>query len=67
MVARPLEATEKKEDPVDDAMLKSVFVEPGVPCTLKVTVDDVAPTPSTVPLSMSVEVPRVLLVAQRVA
>jgi hypothetical protein len=66
-VTRPLGATEKIEEPVEEATLKIVLADPDVPCTLRVTVEEVAPTPSTTPLSMRVLVPRVLLVAQRVA
>jgi hypothetical protein len=66
-VTRPLGATEKIEEPVEEATLKIVLADPAVPCTLRVIVDEVAPTPSTTPLSMRVLVPRVLFVAQRVA
>jgi hypothetical protein len=63
----PLESILKNEEPVDDATLKMSFVEPDTPCTLKATVDDVALIPATTPLSISVEVPRVVAVNQRVA
>jgi hypothetical protein len=67
VVTRPVGAIEKKVVPVDDATLKIVLADPDVPWILKEIDDDVAPTPSTVPLSIRVDVPRVLLVAQRVA
>jgi hypothetical protein len=63
----PLEDTLKNEALDDEATLKISFVEPDTPRTLKAIVDDVAFTPSTVPLSMSVEVPSVVEVSQRVA
>lgn len=51
--------------PVDDAT-ENGFT-PARPCTLNDTVDDVALIPATVPLSIRVEVPRVVAVNQRVA
>ena len=64
-VVRPVCDTERSEVPVDDATLNGLT--PAAPCTLKVTVDEVALIPATVPLSRSVEVPRVVVVNQRVA
>ncbi len=61
----PLARIVKRLVPVDDATLNGSI--PAEPFTLKVTVDDVAFTPSTVPLSIRVDVPRVLDVNQRVA
>jgi hypothetical protein len=63
----PPASIEKYEALDDDATLKIVFEDPEVPRTLKVMVDDVALTPRTVPLSMRVEVPRLVAVSQRVA
>ena len=45
----PLLMIERSEVPVDDATVNGLT--PAVPCTLKVTVEDVALTPDTVPLS----------------
>jgi hypothetical protein len=45
----PLLMIERSEVPVEDATLNGLT--PAVPCTLKVTVPDVALTPDTVPLS----------------
>jgi hypothetical protein len=55
----------KSDVPVDDATLKASFV-PAVPCTLKVTVEDVALTPATTPLSMKSPAPSVVAEVQRV-
>ena len=63
----PLAETLKKDDPVDEATLKISLVDPEIPCTLKAIVDDVALIPATVPLSRSVDVPRVVEVSHRVA
>ena len=63
----PFARTLKNDVLVDEATLKISLVEPATPRTLKVTVDDVALTPSTVPLSIRVDVPRVVAVSQRVA
>ena len=49
----------------DDATLKISFVEPDTPRTLNAIVDDVALTPATVPLSISVPMPRVVADNQR--
>ena len=51
----------------EEATLRMSFVEPDTPRMLKATVDDVALIPATVPLSISVEVPSVVDVNQRVA
>ena len=61
----PFWMMEKREVPVEDATLNGLT--PALPCTLKVTVEDVALTPRTDPLSISVEVPKVVAVSQRVA
>ena len=63
----PLASTERKEAFDDEATLKMVLVDPATPRTLKATVDEVALTPRTVPLSIRVEVPRVVAESQRVA
>ena len=55
----------KREVPVEEATLNGLI--PADPCTLKVTVEEVAFMPATVPLSKRVEVPRVVEVNQRVA
>ena len=55
----------KSDVPVEDATLNGLT--PERPCTLKVTVDDVALIPATVPLSRRVEVPSVVAESQRVA
>jgi len=61
----PLLRTVRIVAPVEDAIANGLT--PDAPCTLKVTVDEVALIPATVPLSRSVEVPRVVVVSQRVA
>jgi hypothetical protein len=48
--------TFKYEDPEDEATLNASFV-PALPCILNVTVDDVALTPATAPLSANILVP----------
>jgi hypothetical protein len=53
----------KSEVPVDDATLNGLT--PAVPCTLKVTVDEVALTPDTVPLSWKSPVDKVEAELQR--
>jgi hypothetical protein len=63
----PLERTVKSEAPVDDATLNGLSAVEVEDCTLKAKVEDVALIPATVPLSRSVEVPRVEAVNQRVA
>jgi hypothetical protein len=54
----------KSDVPVEEATLNGLT--PAAPCTLKVTVEDVALIPATVPLSRRVDVPRVVAVSQRV-
>jgi hypothetical protein len=61
----PFARTVKILAPVEEDTINGLV--PAVPLRLKVTVDDVALIPSTVPLSMSVEVPRVVGESQRVA
>jgi hypothetical protein len=61
----PLLRTVRIVAPVEDATRNGLT--PAAPCTLKVTVDEVALIPDTVPLSRRVEVPRVEAVNQRVA
>ncbi len=51
IVVEPLAATVSREAPDDEATLKGFKVP--VPWMLKETVEDVAPTPATVPLSSS--------------
>jgi hypothetical protein len=51
--------------PVEEAIRRGSV--PAVPCILKVTEDDVALMPNTVPLSSKVEVPSVVAESQRVA
>ena len=63
----PLASTERKEAFDEEATLKMVLVDPDTPRTLKATVEEVALTPRTVPLSIRVEVPRVVAESQRVA
>ena len=63
----PLASTERKEAFDEEATLKMVLVDPATPRTLKATVEEVALTPRTVPLSIRVEVPRVVAESQRVA
>ena len=55
----------KSDVPVEEATLNGL-VE-GAPCTLKVKEDEVALIPVTIPLSIKVDVPRVVGVNQRVA
>jgi len=63
----PLASIVKKETPVDDATLNGFRLEVEVACILKAKVEDVALTPVTVPLSKKVEVPKVVVLSQRVA
>jgi hypothetical protein len=57
---RPSASTEKRFCPVEEETTNGVRLPD--PWMLNVTFDDVAPTPSTVPLSRSVEVLSVVLV-----
>ena len=61
----PFWMIERSDVPVEDATLNGLT--PAFPCTLKVTVDEVALIPVTAPSSKRVEVPRVVVVSQRVA
>ena len=63
----PLAKIVKSEAPVDEATLKGLSGDEVDDCTLNVKVDDVALTPSTAPLSIREDVPRVVEVSQRVA
>jgi hypothetical protein len=63
----PLERMVKNEAPVEEATLKGLRAVDVEDCTLNANVDDVALIPATVPLSRSVDVPRVDAVSQRVA
>ncbi len=63
----PLARIVKRDVPVDDATLNGLRLEVEVARTLKTNDEDVALTPVKTPLSMSVDVPRVLAVIQRVA
>jgi hypothetical protein len=63
----PLARIVKSEDPDDEATLKSPRLEVDVAWMLKTKLDEVALIPVNTPLSMSVEVPRVVEVSQRVA
>ncbi len=63
----PFASTVKSEAPDDEATLNGLSADEVDDCTLKVYDDDVALIPATVPLSISVEVPRVVDVNQRVA
>ena len=63
----PLDTIVKSEAPVEDATLKSARLEVEVACTLKTYEDEVALIPVNTPLSMSVDVPRVVAESQRVA
>jgi hypothetical protein len=62
----PLAKTFKIDVPDDDAMLNMSLL-PAVPCKLKVTVEEEALTPKTLPLSIKVDVARVVELSQRVA
>jgi hypothetical protein len=55
------------ETPVEDATLNGLSTVDVDDCTLKAKVDDVALIPVTTPLSITVDVPRVVAVSQRVA
>jgi hypothetical protein len=61
----PLERIVKTEVPDDDATLNGLVA--AFACTLKEKEEDVALTPSTVPLSIRVEVLRAVVDVQRVA
>jgi hypothetical protein len=61
----PLERIVNIDTPVDEATLNGLRGVDVELCTLKAKVEDVALTPSTVPLSRSVEVPSVDEVSQR--
>ena len=63
----PLASTVKSETPVEEATLNGLIAEVEALCTLRAKEDEEALTPRTVPLSMSVEVPRVVEVSHRVA
>jgi hypothetical protein len=55
------------EAPVDEATLNGLSTVEVELCTLKAKVEEVALIPVTVPLSIRVEVPKVVEVNQRVA
>jgi hypothetical protein len=57
----------KRDTPVDEATLNGLSGVEVEDCTLNAKLDDDALIPSTVPLSISVEVPTVDEVNQRVA
>jgi hypothetical protein len=61
----PFCSIEKREVPVEDATLNGLV--PALPCTLRVTVEEEALTPSTVPLSMSLDAVTVVVVSHLVA
>ena len=63
----PLARIVNIDTPVEEATLNGLSAEEVELCTLKVNVDEVALIPSTAPLSMSVDVPSVVEVSQRVA
>jgi hypothetical protein len=63
----PLERIVKSDAPVEEATLNGLRAVEVEDCTLNAKVDDVALIPATVPLSRSVDVPRVDAVSQRVA
>ena len=63
----PFERMVKSDTPVDDATLNGLSGDDVELWTLRVKVDEVALIPSTVPLSIKVEVPNVEEVSQRVA
>ena len=56
----PLERILNIDTPVDDATLNGLSAVDVDDCTLNAKVDDVALIPATVPLSRSVDVPRVV-------
>jgi hypothetical protein len=62
----PLAAIWKREAPEEEETANAEL-DPAVPRTLNVTVEEVALIPTTTPLSISVDVPRVVEVNQRVA
>jgi hypothetical protein len=64
-VTRPNLSIPKSEFPVEEAILSGSV--PALPFRLKVTVDDVALIPRTVPLSRSEDVPSVVCERKRVA
>ena len=61
----PLARTVRRDAPEEDATLSGLM--PGFPCTLRLNDEDEALTPSTVPLSIRVEVPTVVADNHRVA
>ena len=63
----PLAKIVKSDTPVEEATLNGLSPVDVALCTLSVKVEDVALIPSTVPLSIRVEVPTVVEVSQRVA
>ena len=63
----PLAKIVNIDTPVEEATLNGLRAVEVDDCTLKANVDDVALIPATVPLSRSVDVPRVVAVNQRVA
>ena len=63
----PLDRIVKSDTPDEDATLNGLRGDDVDDCTVKAKVDDVALIPVTAPLSIKVEVPRVVEVNQRVA
>jgi hypothetical protein len=63
----PLAKIAKSEAPVDDATWNGLRLDVLVACTLNTNVVFVALTPVNEPLSINVEVPKVVGVSQRVA
>jgi hypothetical protein len=63
----PVDLTTNREVALEEAMFKMSLVEPLVPWRLKEMVEEVAPMPTTVPLSRMVEVARVVLFSHLVA
>ena len=67
MPTLPLARILRNEVPEEDATLNGLRLDVEVACTLKTNDDDVALIPVKTPLSISVEVPSVVDVSQRVA
>ena len=63
----PLERTVRKDCPDEDATLNGLIADVEALCTLRAKDDEDALTPSTVPLSIRVEVPSVEEVSHLVA
>ena len=63
----PLASIVKSETPEEEATLNGLIAEVEALCTLRAKEEDEALTPRTVPLSMSVEAPRVVAVSHLVA